>query len=265
MTRSMEEIKSALMTYKEYNKKRHFVPYLFKIEKNGQVLYYFGSNHSYDPKNEQYVALKKYWSEFSVKTKPGNSLILVEGGVRPIAKSAKEAISKGAEANLITYLGSKMGYKTHTPEPGRVAETKNLLSKYTKQQIQYFYFARVVNQWGNMVSKPNFDEYINRFLERDKKETGWKNFDFSLRNMKKIHKSLFGGEFENKHTSFFGSISNPTYRTTAINAFSQDQGIERDILVVEEILKKWRDGINIFIVFGHTHAVVQEPVLKKLT
>lgn len=265
MFKKLNEIRKHIMSYEEYRKKKTSAPYFFKIEKKDQILYYFGSNHSYDPNNEQYLALKKHWREFSAKTKPENSLVLVEGGVRPVAKNAIEAISIGAEANLITYLANKKGYKTYSPEPGRVAETKALLSKYTKEQIQYFYFAQIVHQWGNLIDKPNFREYVYRFLKYDKEITGWKGFDFTINNMKRIHQELFNGEFDEIHTNFFGSITNPLFGTTIINQFVQDQNIERDVLIIKKILENWKEGNNLFIVFGYTHVVMQEPALKKLT
>lgn len=265
MAEITEQIKQHLMTYDVYIKGKTSVPYFFEIEKQGRLLYYFGSNHSFDPDNKQYHLLENYWEEFCRKTKSLNSLVLVEGGIRPVAENAKEAISKGSEANFITYLAAKKNYDRDTADTSRAVETQNLLTKYTKEQIQYYYFARVVYQWGNMLERPNFDEYINSFLYGDEQESGWKDFDFSLENMKKIHKSLFTGNFNEKHFEFFGSIVNPLYNTTVVNSFSQDQGCERDVLIVKKILDSWNEGKNLFIVFGHTHAVMQEPALKKLT
>lgn len=63
----MEEIKQSLMTYEEYKQTHVQTPYSFKIEKNGQRIYYFGSNHSTDLNNEQYEQLRKFWSGLQVK------------------------------------------------------------------------------------------------------------------------------------------------------------------------------------------------------
>ena len=40
---------------------------------------------------------------------------------------------------------------------------------------------------------PDFVEYIKGYLDNDKKQSGWDDYDFSLDNMKKIHLELFRG------------------------------------------------------------------------
>ena len=248
-----------------YNRTETSVPYNFQIKKSGKLLYYFGANHSHNPKDEQYPLLKKYWKEFRSKTDPQNSVVIIEGGLRQVLNTEQEAIKRGAEADFITRLASKQKYNIVCPEPGRQMEMKRLLSKYSKEQIQYYYFARVVNQWGNLTDPPKFEDYVEGFLIADREESGWKDFDFSLNNMKKIHKSIFSGIFNKHHTTFFYSIINPAFRSTVINAYSQDKGCIRDAFIVKNILNEWNKGSNLFIVFGCTHAVMQESALRNLT
>jgi len=50
--------------YEEESKKYGASPFTFEIENEKQVLFYFGSNHSRDPKNRQYPILKNYWERF---------------------------------------------------------------------------------------------------------------------------------------------------------------------------------------------------------
>jgi hypothetical protein len=45
----IEMIEKHLMSFDEYNKTNHLVPYSYSISKNNQHLFYFGSNHSRDP------------------------------------------------------------------------------------------------------------------------------------------------------------------------------------------------------------------------
>lgn len=261
---NLSQIKRSLMTYDEYMMTDISVPHFFKIKKSEQYLYYFGANHSHDPSDNQYTLIKKHWKDFVSKTNAKNSVVVIEGGLREVMKSEAEAIRRGAEANFITYLANKKGYKRICLEPGRQVEMKDLLKKYTKEEMQYYYFARVVNQWGGLPDKPKFEDYIKGFLVADKEESGWKDFDFSLENMKSIHKKLFKESFDERHTSFFYSIINPTFRSTRINAYSQDKGSTRDAYIVKAILEEWNKGNNLFIAFGYTHAIMHEPALKKL-
>lgn len=263
---SMDEIRSLLMPYSVYRKTQTPVPYFFKIEKGGQHLFFFGSNHSRDPQDEQYSQIKKYWEEFSTLTKLENVVVFNEGRLRKPCDNESEAISLDAEAGLITYLATSNGVQIFSPEPGRRQQEESLLKKYNKEEIQYFYFAQVVHQWGRIQQKPPFEAYLDNFLSSDKASSGWQDFDFSLENMKKIHSNIFPkGVFDEWNTNFFYSITNPSFNTTIINSLSQDETVERDIHVTSKILDHWKDGKNLFVVFGEAHAVMQEPALKKLT
>ena len=42
------DIKRYLLSWKEYNKKEFKIPYVFKIEKENQILTYFGAKHTND-------------------------------------------------------------------------------------------------------------------------------------------------------------------------------------------------------------------------
>ncbi len=261
----MDEIKKALMPYGVYNKTQHSSPYFFKIKKYNRVLYYIGANHSHNPKDKQYPFIRRYWNEFLKVAKPETSSVAVEGGLRKLEKSEEEAIKNWSEGSFITFLAERKKYKQFSPEPDRRTLLKEVIPKYSKEVIQYYYFCISVYYWGLNYRTMNFEEYIVKTLKRDEKELGWKNFDFSLENMKKIHKSLFKGEFDELNTDFFYTQINPTFRTTIINCFSQDKGIVRDAFIIKKLLDHWKKGENLFIVFGYTHAIVQEPALKKLT
>ena len=259
----MKDIKSALMSYSVYRKTQTPVPYFFKIEKGNKKLFYFGSNHSRDPEDVQYKELLGHWEAFLSSVDPKDCLVMNEGGLRKLRESKEESIDSDAEAGLITYLANTKGIEIISPEPERQQQDIDLLSKYSKEEVQYYYFARVVHQWGRIPQKPSFEEYIKGFLASDKEESGWSDFDFSLDHMKSIHTSIFKGDFDETNTNFFYSIINPSFRTTVINSFAQDQGVERDTFIASKIIEEWEKGKNIFIVFGESHAVIQEPALKK--
>ena len=252
------------MTYDEYRKIRHKIPYLFNIEKNGQHFFYFGAKHLFNPKNKQFRLLKKYWEKFLDKTKGVNSIVFVEGGKRPQSENKEVAIKEGGEAHFITFLASQENIETISPEPEESYERSELLKKFSKEEIQYYYFARVVYQWHNLFDKPVFENYISRFLKKDARNSNWKGFDLSIENMKKIHKNLFNKNFDEDDKFFFHSVIDPTSSKTVINLASRESGIIRDNYIVKEIKKYWNGGKNIFVVYGVSHAVMQEPELRRI-
>jgi len=53
-----------LMTYNEYVNKRHSIPYTYILESKGNLVYYFGENHSFDLAHPQWEGEKVFWNEF---------------------------------------------------------------------------------------------------------------------------------------------------------------------------------------------------------
>ncbi len=70
-------------------------PITFKIEKDNQFLYYFGSIHTFDSDHSQFDQLKSFFDEFLPKANNNKSVTMVEGGLRAIEETEKESILNG--------------------------------------------------------------------------------------------------------------------------------------------------------------------------
>ena len=254
-----------LMTEEEYSKIKHKTPYVYKIQNRGQFLYYFGENHSFDPDDSQWVQVKNFWDDFIKNTENQKRIIFVEAG-RPLAKKTQdESILEAGGTGLVTFFASQLNIEVYCPEPNRAYEMCELEKQFSREEIEYYYFARIVNQWGRISSpRPKFEEYVSRFLERDKKNSGWSDFDFSYENLKTIHKKLFGTEFDFNDSNFFRELVTPVDLKTVINRVSRASGVIRENYIVNEISKYWDNGYSIFIEYGSSHAVIQEPLLKEI-
>lgn len=257
-----KDIESLLYSYDEWKAVYKKIPYFFTIEKNGQYLYYFGANHSHDPKNEQFPVLKEFWKDFLGKTGGKDAVVFVEGGLRKVAENDEIAIKNDSESGFITFLANIAHVSVHCPEPNKTEERGGLLKKFSKEEVQYYYFARVAHAWHRRDPKPNFEEYVSHYLKEDRADSGWEDFDFSLEHMKLIHKNLFGADFENNEQFSFQNI-NPTVENSVINKVARACSTHRNVYVVAEILKFWKEGKHIFVVFGGAHAILQEPALRR--
>jgi hypothetical protein len=257
-------LRQYLIPYQKYQEIEHQVPYFFKIGTNDQCLYYFGSKHSYDPNDSQFHELAEKWKEFISTTKEEDSVVLVEGGKRPYIEDEIESIQQGGEASFITTLAQKAGIEAESPEPEESLEREQLLKKFTPDEIQYYYFARVVYQWSRKDPQPNFEEYVTNYLEQDQHSSKW-NFDFSMKNMMQIHQKLFNTPFDKTDADFFYNSIDPTQNNCVINDVSRESGVIRDLEIVVQIKKHWEEGKSIYVVYGASHAVMQEPALRYLT
>ncbi len=254
-----------LMTYEEYSKTEHPIPYLFKIEKDNKHLFYFGEAHSFDPTNLQWVKLKEFWQEFIKVTEGKKRIVFTEGGLRPVEENEEKAILEHGGMGLITFLASLENIEVFSPEPSDTFERNELLKSFSKDEVQYEYFARMVYQWGRMQEpKSDFIKYMTGFLEKEKKVSEWTDFDFSIDNMRIIHQKLFGKGFNENDTEFFYSIVDPVKETSVINKIARSSSNIRDIYIVGKIKEYWNEGYSVFIQYGCSHVVMQEPLLKEV-
>ncbi len=266
-----EYIKSLLYTYADWGTIGHKAqPYHIELANQGQSLFYFGANHSRDPENIQYPALRAYWHEFLEKAETRKAIVLLEGGLRPLAKNEKDAIHKNSEAGFMTFLANKEKINVESPEPSNYDERQELLMQFSKEEIQYYYFARMVNQWLNLPTELkkesgySFELYLGSSLTYDQKESAWVGFDFSLNNMKAIHKTLFKSDFNIKDKDFFSSLINPRKDISVINGVAGACSRFRDVFIIKRIIELWGEGKSIFAVFGGAHLILQERALQEL-
>jgi hypothetical protein len=254
----------SLMSYEEYAKIEPKVPYAITIRSEDSYLYYFGERHSYDPKNPQWEELKKFWDDFLKQTEGQSRIAFIEGGNPPTATNEEEAILKYGGGGLVAYLAKESDIPTFSPEPNETIERAELEKKFSREVIQYYYFARVVHQWGLQNPKPDFWQYITRYLDGDKRNSGWNDFDFSLDNMRAIHQKLFNNNSDEEDQKFMGDVSNPISQETEVNKVSRASSEIRDLHIIEMIKKYLIEGYSIFSVYGYSHVVMQEPLLREI-
>ena len=81
--------------------------------------------------------------------------------------------------------------------------------------------------------------------------------------MIKIHKELFGVRFNKHDKLFLRDILDPIGNKCIVNKISLFEGSElRDTYIVKEIERFWKKGKNLFVIYGTSHAVIQEAVIR---
>ena len=254
-----------MMTYEEYSQTIHRPPYFFKIAKSGQLIYYCGERHTNDPKHPEWVQIKKFWDEFVQETKNKHRLVFIEGGKPPIKETADSAILKFGGPGFISFLAHEHSVNIESPEIQLVDLIEKLQLQFTHEQIVYYFFATDVAQWNRYIDpKPDFDAWMQSRLDSDKKKLQWDDIDFSVQGMKTIHEQLFQIPFDKNDELFFRKNVNPVKVQGVINQVSQAAGRIRDEYVVTKTVEYFKQGYSIYIQFGMTHAVMQEPYLKEL-
>ncbi len=253
------------MTYEEYLKlPRMPNPYFYFIYKNGMYLYYLGSHHCFDPQNSVIGVIKHYWNDFLSQAKGAPTISFIEGGTRHTYNSEEECILKSGEAGLITYLSHLNNIECSSPEPSFEYETNELLRGFSKDEILTYYFTRNVSQWNRLVNKPDFEKYTTESLENYKKTLGWDDIDYSVKERIAVFEKLTGHKFIESDYELMTTFDNPMSTDNVVNRVSRASSILRDGYIVSRIKDEWDRGKNIFVIYGKTHAIMQEPVIRSM-
>jgi hypothetical protein len=259
-----DKIKSLLLTWDEYNKKKFNTPYTFSVKKQNQELFYFGGGHSYKPDDLQNSQIEDEFEKFILRNNYKNTISVIEGRFKNVREIKEENIKLGGESGLLAYLSKQKEVPFFCFEPKFGEIINKLLGKYSKDILFYYSINKLALQYNKILEKPKFENYLFKFMERDRIDTGWYDFDFSLENAKRIHKKLFNTDFDENDKMFFYHNVNPAENSSVFNEISKDFDIYRDVSIVKNILEKWQEGKNIFVVYGSGHAIIQERALKTL-
>lgn len=241
------------MTYEEYRTlSGHPVPYTYELRYDDQLLYYFGSEHSYtNAADQQKQSLKDYWQRFLDDTS-GARIVLTEG--QSLAESDKLSSEQAAllghgEVGLAAYLAKREDIPIDTADTPPEVLKNELVKPFGTEHVQYYLAIRYLSEQhkrGTPIA--TVEQHLHQNHQYDQ--------------LTRTHKDLFGGEFNTEDTQFFDAIRRPGWRTTRINRIAQEAGYIRNRGVIERIMKELRNNKHVFVIFGATHAVMQEPKLQ---
>lgn len=244
-------------------------PYSYTLENNGQVLFYFGANHSHDSSNHQYPVLEYFWNRF-VESEHTEKVALVEGGLRHLRPTIEESVEKDGECGWVTHHAHEKKIPVVCPEPKDKQEQGRLQTKFTQEEIQLYYFVRLVQVWHRKGQSLSFEEFYNQYygekyaLFIPKNLPDWSQFDFSVAHMKEVHLQVFGREFDETNLGYYKKVVSHARTDFVTNLVSAECSRYRDIAIVTNIINEWKLGKSIFVCFGLSHAVFQEPALRQI-
>ena len=247
--------------YAEVYEKYSRGPSMFEIENDKQLFFYFGANHSRNPADPQYPALREYWHRFLKETEGKDRIVLIEGSLRPVEKDEETAITNGgSEGGFITFLARKAGVPIACPDLSD-EELIKLLPYQDKNEVLLYWFLSWLNNFQKHAEpKPDFEKSAKIWCERQKKKQMWKDIDISLPRLKELYKQILGKDFNEKENP--NNLVNPNLTDTKINKIARAQSDLRDYKIASEIERYWNEGKNIFVVFGQGHLIIQEPALR---
>jgi hypothetical protein len=264
-----------LISAEEYAELEHETPYEYHLKGGGKEILYVGTPHSHDPHEPIFEQIKSHIEQFSP------DLVLIEGSAslnkyspEDLRKEAtklsdEETILEHGEALFTAKIASEKGIRVYSPEP-----EENKIANYLEQKgiskdaIFAYCMARFIDAYHRYPEKPDVEEYMDRYKTYMQENIGWQNYDFSLDHFKEVQKKLWDKEFDLEDNEFYEQASDPipweNKSYTEVNKAAAFSNRFRDEYMIDNIQDLLAQYKKILIVFGASHAVMQEPALKKL-
>lgn len=272
---SLEPSLSSIMTAEEYSKMEHQTPYVFEIKAGGKEIHYFGADHSGDPDNPIFAKIREEFEGANPE------IVFVEGisAHRDIDKfnekikqeTDEQVIHEMGEPGFTIKLGLEKGIDWVSPEPSDSDLIKHLLEKgFSKEQVFAHSVFCILPQYKLQMNKTGFKNYIQKFIHWFEEATKWEDFDYSYENAIKIGEQIVGRKIDVENESSAIDIIDPIpwedkkENQTALNRISEVSSAFRDRNVVNKIAEALKTHDRVFVVYGSSHAVMQEPALRKL-
>lgn len=264
------------MTFEEYAEMNHNTPYVFEVEDGEKKIVYFGAGHSRNPEDPMFRELEQKFQDADPQ------MVFVEGmngleerkeqGIPKLKETDRnEVIKELGEPGFVLKLTAEAGIDMESPEPRFSDEIDHLLTQgFDRDEILAFYMYRQIDQYHHTPEKARMEEYLEPYLQEFHEATQWEGFDYSLRHLEEVGRTIWGDG------GGLGSIEGAKERIdptpwpeakdkqTVVNEIARQSSYYRDRYVVSRIKEAMKGRDRLFVVFGASHAVMQEPAIREL-
>ncbi len=265
----LNNAKTKLISVEEYGKIKHEKPYLYQLEsKSGKQILFFGAKHSADPDEPQFIRIRESLESFNpdlvmVEAAPGPKVPREEFNKGILEQDIHEVIKRRGEPGFTIRVAVENDIPWFCPEPNPRKQFEFLFEKgFTKDEIQAWALFRNIPVYNKRRSERTFDEFaetaINGFLDK----SGWK-LEASIDQIIKIGIEMIGEELDVKNDINIHKYINPGSKNK-MQKLSSLSWRFRDEIILENIANKLNEYDRLFVVYGSSHEVVQEPALKYL-
>jgi hypothetical protein len=246
-----------LITFEEYVKCSHEVPYVIQIAQGEGMLLYFGARHSFNFSDPQISQIVELWEKF----KP--TLSFNEGGDPPTLKAQEEAVRRFGEPGLVRFLAARDSVPVKSLEPALTDQVALLRKHYNAEQVKAFYVLRQIPQFRAQQRDDSIEDYLESLLG------GFSDpaLDGVIRSRAEFEKTLARvlpqlSDWREVPQEWFDPARPEKLAYT--NDISRSLSEFRDRHMIDLLVGAVRRGERAFAVVGASHVVMQEPALWAL-
>lgn len=246
-----------LMSWPEYGRTNHPVPYILEVEARTGALMYFGAEHMKgQPDHAQVEQIEARWREF----RP--SIAFNEGWDPPSLQDPMEAVRFYGEPGLVRYLAKRDGIVVNNMEPPEVDRYRYLRRRFSVEQIRLYLITQ--NVYQNLRSLPPGEvekQIIGQIRGRLETEPLLAGPPRTIPEIDDSFRRLL------PHVNDWRRMTveevQPYPPKSFLGEISAYLAVYRDRFMVQLLIRKVRNGERVFAVVGASHVVMQEPVLRE--
>jgi hypothetical protein len=256
LAQSADPAESRILTYKQYARIKHDVPYVLEFELDKGSLLIYGGRHVFDPKDAQIGDIQSAWDRF----RP--DVAYNEGGNPPTAGSVKAAVEHYGEVGLVRFLAARDAVPVATFEPKDEDAIRAIHKKYSAEQVKVWYALRSFLTFRASKHAQTAEEFMTDVLSRASwKDTGLAEIVKNIPELQAACAKLFTGlkDWRQVPEDWF----DPTQEGQFTNEMQNDSGIFRDQHIFKVLTTRARRGERVFAVIGVSHVPALEPALVK--
>lgn len=275
-----QEVSELLMTPEEYAGISHAKPYIFDLFKDSKAFLFYGAKHTADPDDSIIEDIKSRVTTFKPQ-------IILVGDAKPKSKedtqkfedellgqNQREVIKNRGDIGYIIRLALEQNIPWQPLEPSDTDLINHLLEKdFSKDEIFAFRGMQTLIQYQNAKRTDNLENYFQKLFEQLRQASNWKDFDCSEQNFLKIVNKIYKSEFTLERLISLADLKSYAYPNSKPIGWSDQSVINkiwetawkfRDIHSALEVVEALKHYDKVFVLYGASHAVVQERLFNKL-
>lgn len=261
------------------NPEAYPLPVLKKFESKAKELWFYGTIHSFDPKDLQFVEIQTYFESL----KP--NLVILEGSLKinkPSLQYKNNVVNKSYDQIVAEKgdfgFGLKMAWENQIevfcPEPSFIQQVDFLEKEFSLSQIFCSFILEMAVQWASEVSGETVREYLEVEIlgqkEKLQKQKKWQGFNFSWENFLTSFKQTAKVSFAENQEEFWQELNDPIrwpekkYEWSVLNEISKRNGEYRDQFILDKIEEKLGKYDRVLMIYGGHHLYAQSRALEEI-
>lgn len=258
-TRESTPSPPGIMSFEEYVKKPHPVPYILRLSFGKGRLVYFGAKHTFDPNDAEIAQMEKAW----LRLRP--DVAFFEGADpenAPAAVMTRQEIARGGEPSFVLFLATRDRVPVKTLEPFRGDEIAVLLRKYSPEEVKVFYVLRQIPQFKQGRRNETIEVYTQNVLDWLSLRPELKGAPGTIAELQTSSSRLLPqlSDWREVPQAWFDPAGSSSL--AYLNDISRQLSEFRDRHMLTLLTEHVRQGKRVFAAVGASHVVMQERALR---